>query len=70
MGDYVDRGILISTQDIIVFRPSLYSSPSKLDTKTESPYSEEIINRDRLLKFMDFMINAVGNMATPMFGNV
>jgi hypothetical protein len=69
MGDYVDRGILISTQDIIVFRPLLYSLHSKLDIKIELPYLEEIISPDRLHKFMGFMINAVGNMATRMFGN-
>lgn len=57
-------------EDIIVCRLLLSYLLSKLDIKIELLSFEEITNQDKLHKFMDSMINAAGNMETPMSGNV
>ncbi len=49
---------------------SLYWLPSRSDTKTELSSWEEIMSQDKSHKSMDFMINAVENMGTVMFGKL
>ena len=56
-------------EDYTVFKLFYFSLLIKSDIKVNSFSSEEIINQDKLLKFMDFMINALESMAALIFGN-
>lgn len=56
-------------EDSTVLKQLLYCYCSKLGFQQEFAYLEEIMKQDKLLKFMDFMLNARANMVLQRYGS-
>lgn len=70
MGDYVDRGINIFTQDTTQWRLWLCCLPSKWGTKIGLLSSAGITSPVKSLRSTDSTTNVAENMETLMFGGV
>ena len=56
--------------DTTQWRPWLCSLLLKSGLRIESPFSEEIMSLDKLLRYMGFMMSVSGSMEMPTSGNI
>lgn len=71
LGDFVDRGYN-SVETFLLLLALKVRYPDQITLYDIEFYVEfeEITNQDKLLKFMDFMMNASENIVHSMYGNI
>lgn len=62
--------VILLIEDIIPYKLSSYSSVINLNILKTLFFSEEIINQDKSLLYMDSMIKSWKNMDAPLPGNI